>query len=204
MEQYLDEVILQKREQIKKEKFHSIEDGFFIAGKILHFHQKTIMNSFVIYLPDNMGLMPKELARIKYPSEFRPRVLLTTLDLSTNLGFSLFHRKTQDDEIQKICERMMGAIKREHADYRFFGCQNIPEIRGCQFSFRSHAMDTDLFNMMLVVQVAEQTVLGNFNCLYKDYKPWKELILATWKTIQTIGEEEKAHNERSKNCNSSF
>lgn len=93
---------------------------------------------------------------------------------------------------------MLGAIKREHVDYRFFGCQNIPEIRGCPFSFRSHAMDTGLFSMMLVVQVAEQTVLGNFNCLYKDYKPWKELILATWKTIQTIEEEEKAYNERSK------
>lgn len=198
MEKYLDEAILQKREQIKREKFHSIEVGFFIAGKIIHFHQKTIMNSFSIYLPDNMGLMPKELAKIKYQSEFRPQILLTTLDLSTNLGFSLFQRKMQEDEIQKICERMMGAIKREHADYRFFGCQKIPEIRGCQFSFRSHAMDTDLFNMMLVAQMAEQTVLGNFNCLYKDYKLWKELILATWKTMQTIGEKEKEHNERSK------
>lgn len=47
--------------------------------KVLHFHQKTVMNSFMIYLSDNMGLIPKELARIKYPSEFRPRVLLTTL-----------------------------------------------------------------------------------------------------------------------------
>lgn len=198
MEKYLDEAILQKREQIKREKFHSIEDGFFIAGKIIHFHQKTIMNSFSICLPDNMGLMPKELAKIKYQSEFRPQILLTTLDLSTNLGFSLFHRKMREDEIQKICERMMGAIKREHADYRFFGCQNIPEIRGCQFSFRSHAMDTDLFNMMLVAQMAEQTVLGNFNCLYKDYKLWKELILETWKTMQTIGKKEKEQNERSK------
>lgn len=198
MQKYLDEAILQKREQIKREKFHSIEDGFFIAGKIIHFHQKTIMNSFSICLPDNMGLMPKELAKIKYQSEFRPQILLTTLDLSTNLGFSLFHRKMQDDEIQKICERMMGAIKREHADYSFFGCQKISEIRGCQFSFRSHAMDTDLFNMMLVAQMAEQTVLGSFNCLYKDYKLWKELILATWKTMQTIEEKEKKHNEGSK------
>lgn len=192
MEKYLDEAILQKREQIKKEKYHSIEDGFFIAGKIINFIPKTLMNSFSIYLPDNMGVMPQELAKIKYQSEFRPQILLTTLDLSTNLGFSLFHRKMQDDEIQKICERMMGAIKREHTDYRFFGCQKIPEIRGCQFSFRSHAMDTDLFNMMLVAQMAEQTVLGNFNCLYKDYKPWKELILATWKTMQTIGKGEGA------------
>lgn len=189
MGKYMDEIILQKREEIRKVKFHSVENGFFVAGKIVRFNPQKIMNSFLIYLPDNMGLMPKELAKIKYPSEFRPRVLLTTLDLSTNLGFSLFHRKIQDDELQKMCERMMGAIKREHADYRFLGSQNISGIQGYQFSFRSHAMDTDLFNMMLIAQVGEQTVLGNFNCLYKDYESWKELILATWKTIQVIGEE---------------
>ena len=188
MEKYLDEAILLKREKIKKEKYSSIEDGFFIAGKIIHFNYQKIMNNFSVYVPDNMGIMPSQLTKIKYPSEFRPQIIFTTLDLSTNLGFSLFYKKIPDDEIQKICERMMRAIKRENSDYRFFGCKNMQKIPGYRFSFKSPARESELFNMMLISQLDKHTILGNFNCLYSDYEQWEKLVLMIWETIQSINE----------------
>lgn len=149
------------------------------------------MKNFSMYLPDNnekffMGVMSNELAKIKYPSEFRPKVIFTTLDLSVNMGFSLFHRKLQDDEIEKMCERIMSAIKREHADYRFYGHKKMNKVLGYRFSFRSHAMDSDLYNMMLIAQLKNHTVLGNFNCLYKDYDKWEKVVVLMWETIKII------------------
>lgn len=186
METYLDEIILMKREEKKKEKYNSLEEGYYIAGKIIHFNDFRVMKNFSMYLPDNMGVMSNELAKIKYPSEFRPKVIFTTLDLSVNMGFSLFHRKIMDNEIEKVCERIMLAIKREHMDYRFYGCKKMDKVLGHRFSFRSHAMDSDLFNMMLIAQLKEHTVLGNFNCLYKDYEKWEEVVVLMWETIQAI------------------
>lgn len=186
MDKYIDELILRKREQEKAKKYNSLENGYYIAGKIVHFNEEKVMKNFSMFLPDNMGVMSDEIAKIKYPSEFRPRVIFTTLDLSVNMGFSLFHRKFQDSEMEKMCERIMAAIKREHVDYRFYGYKKMNKVSGYRFSFRCHAMDSDLYNMMLIAQLEKHTVLGNFNCPYKDYQNWERGVVLMWETIQVI------------------
>lgn len=192
MGKHLDEEILNKREKIRKSEYKSIEKGYYVRGKIVYFSDKQIMKPFSMYLADNMGVMPEKFAKIKYPSEFRPKVIYTTLDLSVNMGFSLFHRKIKDEEIENICNRMMSALKREHSDYRFYGLHKMKKITGYRISFRSHAMDSDLFNMILVAQLEKQTIMGNFNCLYKEYEQWEEMIILMWETIQTFKEKETA------------
>lgn len=189
MEKFIDEEILMKREELKKNKYQSIEDGYYVGGKIIHFYEKRIMQPFSMLLADNMGVMPKEFAKIKYPSEFRPKIIFTTLDLSVNIGFSLFHRKLKDDEIESVCKRMMSALKRDHNDYRFYGIHKMNNIIGYRFAFRSHAMDSDLFNSMLIAQLEKHTVMGNFNCLYKDYEQWEKMIILMWETICPVKEE---------------
>ncbi len=186
MNKYVDELILMKREKKKAENYNSLQDGYYIDGKIVHFNKEKVMKNFSMYLPDNMGVMSNELAKIKYPSEFRPKVIFTTLDLSVNMGFSLFHRKIQDDEMEKMCGRIMSSLKREHMDYRFYGCKKMDKVSGYRFSFRSHVMDSDLYNMMLIVQLKEHSVLGNFNCLYKDRDKWEKVIVLMWETIQAV------------------
>lgn len=55
--------------------------------------------------------MSKEYARIKYPSEFRPQIVITTLNLSVNLGFTVFSHEIQNDTM-KMIERIRAAIHR--------------------------------------------------------------------------------------------
>lgn len=186
MKKYLDEEILRKREELKKEKFNSLEGGYYIDGKVVGFQKKEIMNCFSILVPDIMGIMPEQFARIKYPSEFRPQVILTTLNLSTNIGFSLFYRSIELDEIENLSWRMEAAIKRDHPDYRFQGEQKMKKVDGYRFSFRSHALDDDLFNLMSVVHLKRHTALVSFNCLYKKYKQWEEPIVLMLETIHSI------------------
>ena len=99
--------ILKKREERKKEKYQTLEDGIYMNGKILQFERKSILNTFTLYLPDIIKQMPKEYARIKYPSEFRPQQILTTCDLSVNLGFTVFPKQIQA-EIGKIKSWLVG------------------------------------------------------------------------------------------------
>lgn len=181
-----DETILKKRENIKKQKYTSIENGFYFEGQIMHFAEKTIFDAFSIYIPDIMRVMPEEISRIKYPSEFRPDMIYTTLDLSVNIGFSMLCKNLEVKDVKKMSERMMSAIKRSNSDIRFYGVDNIKEIGGCYFTFRSHAMDSDIYNMTLITPIGKDLLQSSFNCLYRDSDKWKKIIIIIWKTIKNL------------------
>lgn len=89
---YRDEEILRKREELRRRNYASLEKGYYMDGEILTFERKRLLDTCSLMLPDSMKLMPEELARIKYPSEFRPQRILTSMDLDVNLGFSLLNR----------------------------------------------------------------------------------------------------------------
>lgn len=181
---YLDDLILEKREQMKRENYTTLEEGMYLDGKIVYFDRRELLGAFSIMLPDSWKQMPIEYARIKYPSEFRPKVILTTADLSVNLGFTAFSKEVHCDDIEKLAERTRSVIHRSYPNYILYACEALPEIKGCWFSFRSHAMDSDLYNMMLIVPVGKKVVQGSFNCPYKDYLNWKKAVLEIWKSIK--------------------
>ena len=86
---YADEELLEKREEAKKKKYQTLEDGIYLDGRVLSFERTGILDSFSVCLPDVMKIMPLDYARIKYPSEFRPQMILTTEDLSVSFLLDL-------------------------------------------------------------------------------------------------------------------
>lgn len=193
---YIDEDILDKREESKKEKYHSLETGVYMDGAIINFKNIEILNQFRVLLPDNMKQMPKEFARVKYPSEFRPHMIITTLDLSVNMGFSIFPNGVPSDDLPHLAEHMRVAIHRANPACQMFSCKELHKIPGSWFAFRSHAMDTDLYNMILATTVNGKLLQGSFNCCYKDYSIWKEVVLMMWETIRPLTKEEKDNASR--------
>lgn len=183
---YLDDEILEKREQKKKETYVTLEKGMYLGGKIIHFERHELFELFSIMLPDSWKQMPAEYAKIKYPSEFRPQIILTTVDLSINIGFTAFAETVQCDDIEGLTERIRSVIHRTNPNYLLYSCESLSEVKGCWFAFRSHAMDSDLYNMMLTVPVGKRVVQGCFNCPYKDYPDWKKTVLMIWNSIMEL------------------
>lgn len=185
---YADEEILLKREQAKMETYTTLEKGIYMDGEIIHFKRKELFDTFSIMLPESWKQMPKEYARIKYPSEFRPQIIITTLDLSVNLGFTVFPTAVQSDNPDTMAERVRAAIYRSNPNFLMYPCENLEEASGCWFGFRSHAMDSDLYNMMLLTIAGKRLVQASFNCPYKDYIKWKKVTLKIWKSIIELKE----------------
>lgn len=183
---YMDEDILKKREEEKRKKYSTIESGIFLDGKILNFEKKELLDEITVYVPESMILMPKEYARVKYPSEFRPQVIFTTMDLSVNLGFTVFPEEIFSNDVKKIAEQTQGAIHRAYPDYLIYPCKDINNTGGCYFSFRSHAMDSDLYNMSLVMALGKKLIQGSFNCYYKDFKKWEKMVVMIWESVQEV------------------
>ncbi|MBQ9989549.1 MAG: hypothetical protein IJP31_01190 [Lachnospiraceae bacterium] len=186
---YTDEMILKLREEEKKKRFNTLETGIYLGGQILEFETQILMDTFSISLPKIMGTMPMEYARIKYPSEFRPQILLTTPELDVNLGFTLFNEF--GSEVKAVAERIMRGIKRAYPDYPIYPGKGIREGKGYFFSFRSHALDSDVYNMSLVMKLKDRLLQGSFNCIYQQHTEWRKIVLMLWETIQEWEEEKE-------------
>ncbi|MCM1233945.1 MAG: hypothetical protein NC489_27885 [Ruminococcus flavefaciens] len=182
----MDDEILEKREQKKKEIYTTLEKGMYLGGKIIQFERCELFEAFSIMLPDSWKQMPEEYARIKYPSEFRPQLILTTADLDINMGFTAFAETIQCDDIEELTERIRSVIHRNNPNYLLYSSESLSEVRGCWFSFRSHAMDSDLYNMMLTASVEKRIVQISFNCPYKVYPDWKKAVLMMWNSIMEL------------------
>ncbi len=187
---YTDEMILKLREEEKKKQFNTLEKGIYLGGQILEFETQILMDTFSISLPKIMGIMPIEYARIKYPSEFRPQILLTTMELDTNLGFTLFN-EFYGSEVKTMGERIMRGISRAHPDYPVYPGKSIQEGKGYFFSFRSHALDSDVYNMSLIMKLKDRLLQSSFNCIYQQHTEWRKIVLLLWETIQEWEEEEE-------------
>ncbi len=184
--EFNDEVILKKREEIKKQKYVTIENGCYVRGKILKFILKDMFHIFSLYMPDNMCKMPEELAKIKYPSEYRPDSIYTTLDLSVNIGFNILGDELQIKDVQKVAERMRAAIQRSNSSFQFYEIEKINKNSGCYFDFRSHAIDVDIYNMIYLVSIENNLIQSNFNCLYQQKNDWKKVVKLIWESIEKI------------------
>lgn len=195
---YMDEEILDKREALKAEQYRSLETGVYMDGAVVQFQNVEVLDEFRVFLPETMKQMPRQFAMVKYPSEFRPQMIITTLDLSVNMGFSVFPNGVPCDDLPQMALRMRAAVHRSNPDCQMFACETLQKIPGSWFAFRSHAMDMDVYNMILVTTIDEKLVQGSFNCYYKDYPKWKEYVLMMWETIRQLTEEEKK-NACSKN-----
>ena len=187
---YLDEEILKKREENKKKKYCSLEEGIYMDGRILSFSRREILETFSVVLPDSMKEMPEIYAKIKYPSEFRPQIILTTVDLSVNMGFTVFPEEMNTDDRMGLLGYIQAALNRSDPGCRMYPRESFKEVPGGCFAFRSHAMDSDLYNMLMIASVGDNLVQGTFNCYYWDYKKWKKTVLEMWETIREKEEEE--------------
>ncbi len=188
---YADEELLEKREEAKKKKYQTLEDGIYLDGRVLSFERTGILDSFSVCLPDVMKIMPLDYARIKYPSEFRPQMILTTEDLSVNMGFTAFPNEMDSDDPEGMAVHMEAAIHRSNPNCRMYPVRELKEISGNWFAFRSHAMDSSIYNMMLLTAVGGRLIQGSFNCVYEEYRKWKKIVLLMWESIRPLTKEEQ-------------
>lgn len=187
---YEDVNILKKREEQKREQYNSLEKGIYMDGKIEKFERKTIAQGISLFLPQCMEEMPESFARIKYPSQFRPQVIMTTLDLWVNIGFTFYPKKLWDGDGRRGVQGIQAALKRAYPTFRFYPCEELKEEKGWFFSYRSHALDKDLYNMSMIMPIKEGILQGMFNCSLEEEEKWKRIVVMIWDSIIETEEEE--------------
>lgn len=188
---YIDEEILKLRQQQKKEKYNSIETGMYIRGEMVEFERQLYFNDKMsVMLPKSFVPMPLSIQKMKYPSEQRPQVIMTSLDITTNFNFSLLPQEMENDQTFNCVEQMKQMIKKLNPAVAFYDMQEIDREKGklSWFDYKSYTIDEPLYNIMYVTPIDGKVMHGIFNCLYRYKEDWKEaalqVIASIWDTAK--------------------
>lgn len=193
--------IIEERIKNQKRQYTSIETGMYICGDIIKFKRIDLFDeSFHMMVPEEFLEMPVKFQRVKYPSEFRPQVIMTSMDLSVNLGLTLFSQKSDAKEVRVILESIKSLIKKSYPDYRFFKSEYKRDERQPYgwFDFKSYAFDDSVYNVQFVMLIRKNILQGSLNCPYAKAEDWKRAML---QMIKSIEKTEGTGFERKQNFN---
>lgn len=187
-EEFFDEKILEYRRRARNEKYSTLETGIYIKDELIQFERKEFFSAKLsIMLPISFVKMPSKLARVKYISQQRPQIIMTSLDTTVNFGMSMTDAKMQVDQIKIVTKQMMEALKRLNPAFAFYDKQfETKYVPLGWFEFKSYGIDTDVYNLMLISIIDGKMMHGVFNCDYADVLEWRDVARQIIYSIQDI------------------
>lgn len=72
--------IIEARIKLQKQQYATIETGIYACGDIIEFRQIDFFDEEInMMIPDEFIEMPVKFQKIKYPSEYRPQIIMRLL-----------------------------------------------------------------------------------------------------------------------------
>lgn len=191
-ERYLDERIrnaINQAEEQEKINSQSIYEGITVKDRYYEFAETSFFeDKLKMYIPTNFFDMPPAVARIKYPSGDRPKIIKTEDTGSINITLNLLANNVCEDQIAEVKDGLKVILKRLNPSYLFFeeGVEIIEKKPIGYFEFKSPTLDKPLFNFMFITNLERNVILGTFSCPYEDYRPWHPIARQIMQSVRVI------------------
>ncbi len=134
---------------------------------------------FFLKIPSSFGPMEESLIAIKYPSGNAPTHVFTNERTTINVALNITEDKIQDDEIAQYIKYMEQGLS-GNMEVLSSGVSEKAGRQIGEISFRSAAVDTDIYNHFLAFSDDGNLVLITFNCtvnLQDEWQPVGDFIL---------------------------
>jgi len=159
----------------------------YIGGIRYHFAEREIQETgIVVQLPTDFLLMPDEIAKMKYPSEERPEIIISSVDMSVNFTYSLLPIKTSDEELTDIRNSMLESLKKLYPQntYMESSVGYTKESRlFTWFEFYGPTLDVEIYTAHAITRIKQGILHAMFNCPRSEYESWKPVMLEVWASI---------------------
>lgn len=193
---YADEEIIKLKNyyQSKTTSFHLLKDEIHIRGKRIRFLPQLLFDgNLSILIPDYFIEMPENIAKVRYISNYRPPVLLTSPSYDENLGFHLLNRNAYQEynNLNELIKKMMESVWQNAPETVFYekGSFHPENAEGMWFEYKNFTVDDETYNLQLLVLTDKHLLAGTFNCRMCYYDEWKESILKSLEYIR-VGRKE--------------
>lgn len=160
-------------------------------NEIVYETVKLFRGRMEIRLPEGFVDMPDYLAKRKYPSKYRPPVILMSKDTLVNYGFQLTEAPLARRQLPDAIEGFLYNSRRIMPAARFGEIQYTDRVDGqaAYFSYVAPAADTDIFQITYITDIEGKLLHGMFNCLLQERENWEETALSS---IRSVKEANKA------------
>jgi hypothetical protein len=158
-----------------------------IGGAGWTFERRFFLDDAISFcVPNEFTPMPQELARLKYPSEHRPAVILG--DSSGVLGFCINHTVNPADEklLEPLLESGADTMKRMVPGARVLSktLSLAGEKPIAVSEYTAAAVDTVTYNAMLYAELSGRLLIVSFNCANRSRRVWQPYALKMLESLR--------------------
>jgi len=186
---YADESIIESMNQYKKNQYGDIYSGIYIKEELFQFERRELFDGRMsVMLPVKFIDMPLEYAKIKYPSEQRPKIIKMSEDGGVNFTFDLLDVDFETKFVKEARDGVFHIIKSIQPANVFYESkeEQVGDTLAGWFDFKSHAMDGKIYNIMYCMPIGGKFLQGIFNCTFTDSRLWKPIALQVINSIQDL------------------
>ena len=183
--EYGDEATIRHRLEASEKKSHSIYNNLEIDGVRYVFEKREFEYGFSMVVPTSFEYMTPEVARRKFPSEERPKVVISSDD--SRICIALNSSQTSHEDMDDRVTSMREYIKRVAPANVFFiqGVYELPnKIKVGHFDYRYPAIDNDIYNITFCADLPGLELLGWFICPVQIKEKWEPLFRQIMQSIE--------------------
>lgn len=150
---------------------------------------KLFRGRMEISLPEGFVDMPDYLAKKKYPSKYRPPVILMSRDSLVNYSFQLTEASLSRTQLPDAIEGFLYNSRKIMPTAQFSKIQYADRVNGqvAYYSYEVSAADTDIFQITYITDIDGKLLHGMFNCLLQERENWEETALSSIRSVKEVG-----------------
>ena len=174
-----DEAIINARLEEKKKLFDTLMSGMYIENEFVEFEQRDFFDSQMsIIVPKSFDIMSIEVARIKFPREQRPQIILCNNAADVSLGFSYFNTQITNADMPSAIDGFLAVICKVNPAVVVYE-KNIESLGNVDlgwFDIKSYAIDGQVYGLTFITSIAKKCFMGWFNCPFDQATEWKPAV----------------------------
>lgn len=179
MMELLDEKFVEMKREAKKEKYCTPETGMIMKDEIVEFSSFTFYDKKMsIMLPKEFVPMPLSLAKMKYQSESRPEIIMTSLDTTVNCAFTLTDQIVEsNNQLKTFNFQASMALRNQNPAITFFASGDVftRTVPISWFEFKSFGIDLPVYNLFFFANINGKALYAGFNCPFFEWEDWQAI-----------------------------
>lgn len=187
----------------RKQEYEAHQDIF--AGEVWIGAEKYVFSPrefsdgrLSVWIPESFKFLPKELAKLKYPMEQRPPVILTNEDTTVNIARSLFDAPFSAEMVEQATNTYKAMMHQMNPSYAFIDTKFLPmeKNRLGYYDFLSRGFDASLYQLFAFTCIDKKMLHFIFNAPAKVMNDWKGLALQILQSIRDIRGTQTSHGRQ--------
>ena len=166
----------------------SIYTGMVIDGEWIEFEDFIMVdNKVAMMIPSDFEEMDEEYAKMKYPSEQRPKTILTDDTKTINVLFNWINEEISNDETESFRDSMIDMFNRINPgiEVQSTGMKVVEGKNVAYMELVHPVLDGNLYNLMFFLELEGRILMGIFNCLKESMEEWKGPALEMMQSVVT-------------------